>query len=117
MPSAKSPSQSRWLCVLESSLQKADILVNVTSVGMSPNIDATPVPARLLGPGLIVFDIVYPPVKTRLLQEAEAAGAQIIGGLDMLVWQGALAFEKWTGQQAPIDLMEREAIRSLTEKL
>ncbi|MBA7712931.1 Shikimate dehydrogenase (NADP(+)) [subsurface metagenome] len=78
-------------------LERADVLVNATSVGMSPNIEETPVPARLLKPGLVVFDIVYNPVKTRLLGEAEAAGAQTIGGLDMLVWQGALAFEKWTG--------------------
>jgi len=94
-------------------LERADVLINATSVGMSPNIDETPVPARLLKPELTVFDIVYNPVKTRLLREAEAAGAQTIGGLDMLVWQGALAFEKWTGKQAPFDLMKREAIKAL----
>jgi len=94
-------------------LEKADVLINATSVGMSPNIDETPVPARLLRPELTIFDIVYNPVKTRLLREAEAAGAQTIGGLDMLVWQGALAFEKWTGQEAPFDLMKREAIKAL----
>ena len=94
-------------------LEKADILVNATSVGMSPNIDETPLPANLLKPGLIVFDIVYNPIKTRLLREAEAAGAQTISGLDMLVWQGALAFEKWTGQKAPVDLMKAEAVKVL----
>jgi len=94
-------------------LERADVLINATSVGMSPNIDETPVPARLLKPELTVFDIVYNPVETRLLREAEAAGAQTIGGLDMLVWQGALAFEKWTGKQAPFDLMKREAIKAL----
>ena len=94
-------------------LARADILVNTTSVGMVPNIDETPVPARLLKPGLIVFDIVYNPVQTRLLKEAEAAGAKTINGLDMLVWQGALAFEKWTGRKAPLELMKREAIKAL----
>jgi shikimate dehydrogenase len=94
-------------------LAKADILVNTTSVGMNPDIDKTPVPAGLLKPGLIVFDIVYNPVQTRLLKEAEAAGAKTINGLDMLVWQGAMAFEKWTGQKAPLDLMKREAIKAL----
>ncbi|MCJ7743211.1 MAG: shikimate dehydrogenase, partial [Dehalococcoidales bacterium] len=69
-------------------LDKADILVNATSVGMSPRADETPVPAGLLRPGLIVYDIVYNPMKTRLLREAEAAGASTIGGVDMLVWQG-----------------------------
>ena len=94
-------------------LERAEVLVNATSVGMSPNIDETPVPARLLKSGLTIFDSVYNPVKTRLLREAEAAGAQAIGGLDMLVWQGALAFEKWTGQKAPLELMREEAIKAL----
>jgi len=94
-------------------LEGADILINATSVGMSPDVDETAVPARLLKPGLIVFDIVYNPIQTRLLREAEAAGAHTIGGLDMLVWQGAIAFEKWTGQKAPLDLMKREAMKAL----
>ena len=94
-------------------LVRADILINTTSVGMSPDIDKTPVPAKLLNPGLVVFDIVYNPTKTRLLREAEAAGAKTINGLDMLVWQGALAFEKWTGRKVPLDLMKREAIKAL----
>ncbi len=93
-------------------LEGAEVLVNATSVGMSPDIEETPVPARLLKPGLVVFDIVYNPVKTRLLREAEAAGVKAIGGLDMLVWQGVLAFEKWTGHKAPLELMKREAIKA-----
>jgi shikimate dehydrogenase len=96
-------------------LEKADILVNATSVGMSPNIGEAPIPAKLLKPGLIVFDIVYNPIKTRLLREAEVAGAETIGGLDMLVWQGALAFEMWTGLKAPVKLMREEAIKALQE--
>jgi len=94
-------------------LEGADILINATNVGMSPDVDETPVPARLLKPALIVFDIVYNPIQTRLLKEAEAAGAQTIGGLDMLAWQGAIAFEKWTGRKAPLELMKREAIKAL----
>jgi shikimate dehydrogenase len=94
-------------------LKKADILVNATSVGMTPIANKTPVPAELLRPGLIVYDIVYNPMKTRLLREAEAVGASTIGGVDMLVWQGALAFEKWTGRKAPVELMKREAVRLL----
>jgi shikimate dehydrogenase len=80
---------------------------------MVPDVDKTPVPAELLKKGLIVFDIVYNPVKTRLLREAETAGAQTMNGLDMLVWQGALAFEKWTGRKAPLEVMKREAIKAL----
>ena len=98
---------------LRVALDKADVLVNATSVGMSPNIDETPALAKLLRPGLVVFDAVYNPIKTRLRREAEAAGAETIGGLDMLVWQGALAFEKWTGQEAPVDLMKNEALKVL----
>ena len=94
-------------------LEKVDILVNATSVGMSPNIGETPIPAKLLKPGLIVFDIVYNPIKTRLVREAEVTGAKNIGGVDMLVWQGVLAFELWTGVKAPVKLMKEKAIKAL----
>ena len=79
----------------------------------NPNIDQTPVDSDLLRPGLVVFDIVYNPIKTRLLREAEIAGAKTISGVDMLVWQGALAFEKWTGRKAPVELMREETIKLL----
>jgi shikimate dehydrogenase len=98
---------------LSSVLEAADVLVNATSVGMSPNSNNSPLPARLLKPELVVFDVVYNPLKTRLLAEAEAAGAETISGIDMLVWQGALAFELWTGARAPIDIMKTKAIEAL----
>jgi shikimate dehydrogenase len=91
----------------------ADLLVNATSVGMSPNAKATPAPARLLKGVPLVFDIVYNPIKTRLLKDAIAAGANTISGVDMLAWQGALAFEKWTGKKAPLDLTRRTAVKML----
>jgi len=94
-------------------MAKTDILVNATCVGMTPNDDETPVPAGLLRPGLFVFDAVYNPIQTRLRREAEAAGAETVGGLDMLAWQGALAFEKWTGEKAPVELMKKEAMKVL----
>jgi len=96
-------------------LEKADIVVNATSVGMSPEIDETPLPSKLLKPDLIVYDIVYNPIKTRLLREAEAAGARTLSGLNMLVWQGALAFERWTGRKAPVEVMRAEVIKGLTK--
>ena len=98
---------------LAKALNKADILVNTTSVGMSPDIEETPVTADLVKPPVIVFDIVYNPIKTRLLREAEATGTETISGIDMLVWQGALAFEKWTGLKAPVKVMREEAIKVL----
>lgn len=96
-------------------LKKADILVNATSVGMSPNTGDTPVPAGLIRPGIAVFDIIYNPLKTRLLVAAEAAGAKTINGVDMLVWQGAFAFEMWTGLKAPVEIMKEVVVKELKE--
>ena len=96
-------------------LPGVNLLVNATSVGMSPVDNASPVPAGLLDKVPAVFDVVYNPLKTKLLKEAAAAGAQTIGGVDMLAWQGALAFEKWTGKTAPLDLMRQEAIKMLEQ--
>ena len=90
---------------------KADLLVNTTSVGMHPDEDSIPLPPDLLRPGLLVYDLVYSPLRTRLIEEAESRGARAANGLGMLVHQGALSFEMWTGRQAPVDVMER-AIRS-----
>ncbi|MFC1961806.1 shikimate dehydrogenase [Chloroflexota bacterium] len=98
---------------LTAALTKASFLVNTTSVGMSPHDGESPVPQRLLGPSLLVFDIVYHPLQTGLLREAESAGARTIPGIEMLVGQGALAFTLWTGQPAPISLMKEEAIKAL----
>lgn len=98
---------------LAKAIENTDILVNATSVGMSPASENSPVPANLLSKAPVVFDIVYNPIETRLLCEAKAAGAKTIRGVDMLAWQGALAFEKWTGQQAPLDLMRGEAVKML----
>ena len=98
---------------LAAAISEADILVNATSVGMSPNVDETPIISSLLRPDLVVFDIVYNPVRTRLYREAEAVGVTVISGLDMLVWQGALAFEKWTGLKTPVGAMRGEVIKVL----
>jgi len=83
----------------------ADILVNATPVGMHPNLDASPIEAVALHDELLVFDLVYNPERTRLLREAEAVGARTVGGLPMLVYQGAEAFRLWTGKVAPAGLM------------
>jgi shikimate dehydrogenase len=98
---------------LKKSLEYADMLVNTTSIGMTPTDNETPVPPEFLRAGLIVFDVVYNPLKTRLIRDADIAGATTISGIDMLVFQGADAFEKFTGKEAPLELMRREAIRQL----
>jgi shikimate dehydrogenase len=99
--------------LLAEALDGAGLLVNATSVGMSPDADVCPVPERLLRKDLVVFDVVYNPIETRLLKEARGAGARTISGVEMLVWQGALAFEMWTGQAAPVDVMRRAAVAAL----
>ncbi|MFW5928917.1 MAG: shikimate dehydrogenase [Halobacteriota archaeon] len=85
-----------------------DLLVNATSVGMKE--DRSPVDADVLHDGLTVFDAVYTPVRTRLLRDAEDAGADTIDGAAMLVYQGAEALEIWMERSAPVDVMD-EALR------
>jgi shikimate dehydrogenase len=98
---------------LAMSLARADLVVNATSIGMVPHEDKSPVSRELLERRHTVVDIVYNPIKTRLMKDAEKAGATTIGGLDMLAWQGALSFEIWTGCKAPIDVMRRAAAAAL----
>lgn len=95
----------------QAELAHADLLVNATPVGMWPATDASPLPDGIELPRhLVVFDMVYNPRRTRLLQQAELAGARTVGGLDMLVGQGAESFKLWTGRTPPVDLMHQAAI-------
>lgn len=88
--------------IIESELAKTKLLVNATSIGLTD--DASPVPAEALHGDLLVLDLIYS--RTRLLRDAEAAGATVAGGELMLLHQGAAAFTLWTGQAAPLDLMQ-----------
>jgi shikimate dehydrogenase len=85
------------------------LLVQTTSVGMYPETEAIPIDPSLLHEGMTVSDLIYRPRKTLLLREAEARGARVHGGLGMLLHQAALAFEKWMGRAAPVDVM-RDAL-------
>ena len=92
----------------------ADLVINCTSLGMSPNIEGLPWDAGVqLWPGQVVYDLVYNPSQTRLRQWATAQGAQAVGGLGMLVWQGALAFQLWTDEEAPVAVMRAAAEKQL----
>lgn len=71
------------------------IIINATSVGMSPNIDESPLPAECLHSSQVVCDIVYTPPRTKLLQMAEAKGCKVVTGEGMLVHQGLESFKKW----------------------
>jgi len=86
------------------------VLVNGTSLGMHPKVDATPLDASLLRPGALVFDSVYNPLETRLLREARAAGCRTVDGLEMFVNQAVQQFELWTALPAP-----RAVMRSVVE--
>ncbi len=88
-------------------LAGADLVVNATSVGMNHGgaADESPIDAGLLRPGTVVFDMVYTPLDTPLVEGARSAGAVGVSGLWMLIHQGAAAFELWTGRDAPVDVM------------
>jgi shikimate dehydrogenase len=94
---------------LPEAVAEADIVINTTSVGMAPNADERPIDPEWLRPGAIASDLVYNPLTTAFLQGAARRGCRIHGGLGMFVYQGAYAFEYWTGKAAPIRAM-REAV-------
>ena len=98
---------------LEVALKEADILINTTPVGMTPDVEGTPVDGSLIRPWTLVFDAVYNPLRTRLLREAEEAGARTLSGLRMLVYQGAAAFRLWTGLEPPVELMHDAVAEAL----
>jgi len=90
-----------------------DILINTTPVGMTPDSGMSPIPPKALTKEMVVMDIVYNPLRTKLLQDAEAIGCPTIDGTAMFVYQGALQFELWTGKKAPIDVMRDAVLRAL----
>jgi shikimate dehydrogenase len=89
---------------LQAQLAHTDLVINASSVGMKRT-DPPLIPAGLLTANLIVYDTVYASGKSRLLEDAEAAGARGANGLSMLLHQGALSFEIWFNRPAPIDAM------------
>lgn len=98
-------------------LPEVDLIVNATSVGMShgANEGQSPLSSELVPPASLVYDMVYNPPETPLLAGARQAGARTIGGLPMLIYQGAASFELWTGRKAPIEVMFRAAKQALAE--
>ena len=85
-----------------------NILVNATSIGLFPNIEATPdIAYETITKDMIVCDVIPNPPHTPFLKNAEARGATILDGLGMLVYQGAIGFTMWTGLEAPVDVMHR----------
>lgn len=96
------------IALLQQHLNESILLVNGTSVGMAPHAEQCPIPANIhLHPGLAVYDVIYNPLETQLLQRAKQAGCTTIEGLSLLLWQGAEAFRLWTGKQMPIDAVKK----------
>jgi 3-dehydroquinate dehydratase / shikimate dehydrogenase len=85
------------------------VLINTTPLGMHPNVDASPLgdDSSAIKSGMLVFDTIYNPMKTKLLKQAEAAGAKTVGGVEMFVRQAGAQFSAWTGHAAPVDVMRR----------
>lgn len=93
--------------LLRRELSDSAILVNGTSIGMAPDVDACPIPdADFLPDGIIVSDIIYNPKETKLLTMAREKGLPYFNGTYMLLYQGAEAFRLWTGYEMPVDLIK-----------
>ncbi len=98
---------------LAAAMESADIVIHCTPVGMHPNAGASLVPAALFRAGQVIFDIVYTPLDTKLLREARSRGLQVISGVDMFVNQAVLQFERFTGCEAPVEVMRRVVMERL----
>ncbi len=101
---------------LKTELEKADLLLNCTPIGMFPKNKETPVPKEFLRKDLTVFDAIYNPIETLLIKNAKQIGAKTIGGSKMFLYQGVEAFELWTEKKAPIKLMETIINENLIKK-
>ncbi|MFC5405180.1 shikimate dehydrogenase [Cohnella soli] len=97
---------------LQAACAEADVVINTTSVGMSPKVGDVPIDPSWLKPGAVASDLIYNPLKTAFLQQAEAHGCRAHGGLGMFVYQGAYAFEYWTGAPAPVAAMREAVLQS-----
>ena len=96
----------------------ADLIVNCTTIGMSHGPDETgsPLSDAQIPSTALVNDLVYNPLETPLLRDAQRAGAKCLGGIHMLVYQGAASFEMWTGRDAPVGVMLEAATKAMAAK-
>ncbi len=103
------------LPLASASLAGCQLLVNCTSVGMAgtPQEASSPIPTDSIPGDILVVDLVYKPLETRLMSAARKRGCRVLGGLAMLVYQGAASFRLWTGREAPLAVMFRAAREAL----
>jgi shikimate dehydrogenase len=100
---------------LGAEMEKADVIIHTTPIGMHPNEGKSLIPKNLFKANQVVMDIVYNPLQTKLLSDAQDRGLRTVSGLDMFVNQAALQFEVWTGKPAPVKVM-REAVLEQLKK-
>ena len=103
---------------LDGEAASADLIVNCTTLGMThgPDEQGTPLDWQQIPSTALVNDLVYNPLETPLLRAAAQAGAQVLGGIHMLVYQGAASFEMWTGQRAPVEVMLEAAVDAMANR-
>ena len=104
--------------MLKEAASTAELIVNCTSIGMThgPGENETPLAGQDIPPTALVYDLVYNPLETRLLLEAAEAGAKTLGGIEMLVYQGAASFEMWLSRPAPVPVMLEAATRAMQSR-
>ncbi|MDF2857164.1 MAG: shikimate dehydrogenase [Neobacillus sp.] len=107
--------ESRALSLEDASnhLKDYDVIIQTTTIGMSPNSSEQPIVIANLNHQALVCDIIYNPLETKLLKEAKQKGASTQNGLDMFIYQGALAFEKWTGISPDVQRMKENVLKQL----
>lgn len=106
--------QSDSLTSFGHSKDEIDLLINCTPIGMvGHSIGNSPVDTNLMSSNTVVMDLVYTPMKTRLLEDAVQIGCSVIDGIGMLLHQGVLSFESWTGLKPPLDVMRRALLQVL----
>lgn len=103
---SKTSIEALYVKDLKERIGEVDILINATPLGMKKE-DPPPISPELLSKRLFVYDIIYNPPETPLLKEAKKKGAKTLRGIGMLLYQGALSFKIWTGQDPPIDIMKK----------
>jgi shikimate dehydrogenase len=112
----RKPPQIKLWPLVDELLPGAGLVVNSTPIGMAPHVQASPLQesqVALLRSEAIVYDLIYSPCPTKLLQLAAVRGCMAIDGTDMLVCQGAAAWEHWLGRAAPVEVMRRALLAGL----
>ncbi|MFQ5822988.1 MAG: shikimate dehydrogenase [bacterium] len=103
--------------IQRNAVESLEILINTTPLGMWPAVEATPISLDIISPDLTVIDLVYNPAETKFLKAARSAGANTMGGLEMLIFQGVEAMNIWTSMRIPIENFFNELKSKLTQKL